>query len=182
MSWVWISAWKRTSIFTCLLIYTISHCRSLLRSLLEFGTKDERRFRNPTPPHPPVCSPAEAPSDGVGFITRAGKSRAEQNKAEDFIRGLAILSFINLTPWDSRGVFSSSGQSEWIMKMSAGSVPLILTYFMIMKGDQRMIMIGKAAADAAGCSAGGSGEEEEEEGATSGRMAGVSQERGWRGA
>lgn len=46
-----------------------------------------------------------APSEGVGFITRAGKSRAEQNKAEDFIRGLAILSFINLTPWDSGGVF-----------------------------------------------------------------------------
>lgn len=46
-----------------------------------------------------------------------------------------------------------------------------------------MIMIGKAAADAAGCSARGSGEEEEEEeGATSGRMAGVSQERGWRGS
>lgn len=44
-----------------------------------------------------------------------------------------------------------------------------------------MIMIGKAAADAAGCSARGSGEEEEE-GATSGRMAGVSQERGWRGS
>lgn len=63
--------------------------------------------------------------------------------------------------------------------MSAGSVPLILTYFMIMKGDQRMIMIGKAAADAAGCSARGLGEEE---GANQWKDGRVSQERDWRGS
>lgn len=128
-----------------------------------------RKTRGGSGIQPPVCSPAEAPSEGVGFITRAGKSRAEQNKEEDFIRASPSYLLLTSLPGTAGVFFFSSGQSEWIMKMSAGSVPLILTYFMIMKGDQRMIMIGKAAADAAGCSARGLGEEE---GAASGRMAG----------
>lgn len=50
-----------------------------------------------------------------------------------------IPSFINVTPYD--GSFLSVRLYNEDVGVTSESIPLILTYFMIMKGIQRMIMI-----------------------------------------
>lgn len=65
-------------------------------------------------------------------------SENPENKERTSV-GCSIPSFINVTPWDSR--FLSVRMDNEDVGGAGESIPLILTYFMIMKGIQRMIMI-----------------------------------------
>lgn len=125
---------------TCVLVYLFipSLSSSFLRSLFEFGTKRREAVQES---NLPSAAWWKLRVRGDGFIIRAGKRReaAARRTRKRISEEPRCPIFYSRRSLGQRGVFF--GQSEWIMKMSAASVALILTYFMITKSDQRKIMM-----------------------------------------